>query len=271
VTDRGKPHDPTSLFEALLGDSGVPLAQPVPIDAELLAELSRRLRAGAPSIEELDPGDWIRLLAAYLDGGLDDDAKSRLETRIAASPEALQDLLAARAHLDATASHRKSAPSELVDAAIAAWSKASADAVRPADVIPFRAAGRDKRQGPAPPPSLPLVDSFQLLAAASGTEHQAILCRSQSGLWTLEIFVGTSELDASEGRGYLLLTVHPDHRASYEGLTARVFVTIDGEERVLAEATIRDGEVYADVSLRGLDLWTRDAVNVVFSHGQPTS
>jgi hypothetical protein len=65
--------------------------------------------------------------------------------------------------------------------------------------------------------------------------------------------------------------VHPDHRPSYEGLTARVFVMIGNEERVLAETTIRDGEIYTGVALRGLDLWTRDAVNVVFHHGEPAS
>jgi len=267
VTQGGKPQDPKALLELLLDGGAMPLARPVPIDAELLAELAARLRAGAPSLSELDAGDWVRLLAAYLDGGLEDEAKRQLESRLALSPAALQDLVAARAHLDATASHRKSAPSELVDAAISEWLKGRTDAVRPADVIPFRPASRPQ---PSRPPA-PLSDSFQLLAAASGGAHQAILCRSQSGIWTLEIFVGTSEADASEGRGYLLLTVHPDHRTTYEGLTARVFVTLDNDERVLAEATIRDGEVYADVSLRGLDLWTRDAVNVVFSHGQPAS
>ena len=258
MTERGKPQDLESLLETLLGDGAAP------VDPLLVAELAARLRADEP-VAAVEPGDWIALLSAYLDGGLDEDAKRKLEALLATSPAALQDLIAARAHLDDAAAHHASAPPDLVDAAAAAWTGGRADAPRPADVVPFRPAGRPARA------QVPLVDSFQLMAAASGADHQAILCRSQSGLWTLEIFVGTSAEDEREGRGYLLLTVHPDHRASYEGRTARVFVTVGGDERVLAEAAIRDGEIYTPVALRGLDLWTRDAVNVVFSPGAPAS
>ena len=109
-----------------------------------------------------------------------------------------------------------------------------------------------------------LSELFLLLAAASRTGDEAILCRSQSGLWTLEVFVGQSEEDRASERGSLLLTVHPDHQATYNGRTARIFVKRGNEEHVLAKETVRDGEVYAEISLSGLDLKGRDAVSVVF-------
>jgi hypothetical protein len=116
----------------------------------------------------------------------------------------------------------------------------------------------------------PLVERFVLLAAASKGAHQGLVCTSQSGLWTLEIFVGRSPHDQAAGRGQVLLNVHPDHRATYEGRTARIFVDTPEGERVLAEATVRNGELFADIVLTGLDLHQRDAINVVFSSGVPT-
>jgi len=116
----------------------------------------------------------------------------------------------------------------------------------------------------------PPAELFALRAAASPEEHQALVCTSRSGLWTLEIFVGQSPEDQAAGRGQLLLGVHPDHRPTYEGRTARIFIASDkgGDEdegeRVLAEAVVRNGELYADIMLTGLDLHRRDAVNVVF-------
>jgi hypothetical protein len=113
----------------------------------------------------------------------------------------------------------------------------------------------------------PLVERFVLLAAASKEAHQGLVCTSQSGLWTLEIFVGQSAQDQAAGRGQVLLSVHPDHRATYEGRTARIFVNAPEGERVLAEAPVRNGELCADIVLTGLDLHQRDAINVVFSAG----
>jgi hypothetical protein len=113
----------------------------------------------------------------------------------------------------------------------------------------------------------PLVERFVLLAAASKETHQGLVCTSQSGLWTLEIFVGQSPQDQAAGRGQVLLSVHPDHRATYEGRTARIFVNAPEGERVLAEATVRNGELCADIVLTGLDLHQRDAINVIFGSG----
>ena len=109
-----------------------------------------------------------------------------------------------------------------------------------------------------------LVERFSLLAASSEKNDQSLLCVSQSGLWTLEIFVGKTPEGHTAERGQVLLTVHPDHRATYEGRQARIFVDTPQGERVLAEAIVRDGELFADISLTGLDLHRRDAVNVVF-------
>lgn len=112
-------------------------------------------------------------------------------------------------------------------------------------------------------------ENFFLLAAASAEAHQGLHCTSQSGLWTLEIFVGKSPRDQADERGKVLLSVHPDHHATYEGRMARVFVTTPEGERVLAEAVVREGELCADISLAGLDLLKRDAVSVVFGSGGP--
>jgi hypothetical protein len=109
------------------------------------------------------------------------------------------------------------------------------------------------------------AERFFLLAAASEKSDQGLLCVSQSGLWTLEIFVGKAAPGQPTEHAQVLLSVHPDHRATYEGRRARIFVHADEGERVLAEAIVRDGELFADVSLAGLDLHQRDAVNVVFS------
>jgi hypothetical protein len=112
--------------------------------------------------------------------------------------------------------------------------------------------------------SAPPIERFELLAAASQKAHQGLLCTSQSGLWTLEVFVGQSAEDRTADRGQVLLSVHPDHRATYEGRMARIFVLTPEGERVLAEAIVRDGELCADIALAGLDLHLRDAVNVLF-------
>lgn len=269
MTEGDKPQAPKTLLETLLDSGGVPLARPVRIDTELSEELAARLRAGAPSLAALDPGDWVRLLAAYLDGSIDADAKRRLEDQLARSPAELSDLVAARAYLDAMASHRRSAPSELVDAAVAGWLDGDADLLLPADVVPFPPASLESGGGPPASSPAPLVELFHLSAAASSTDGQAILCRSESGRWALELIVGGSVEDAREQRAHLRLTVQPDHRATYEGLDARVLVTIGNAERVLAEATLRDGEIDTGISLRGLDLATHDVVTVVLTFGQP--
>jgi hypothetical protein len=188
----------------------------------------------------------------------------RFEALLAASPTVLQEMVSSFAYLDDIDSGRASAPADLVDAAIAVCREDRTAASLQADVIPFR---RDALNPSASAAGVaaPAFDSFQLLAAASGADHPAVLCRSQSGLWTIEVFVGTSEQDRETGQGSLLLKVHPDHRSTYEDRSARVFVKIGNEERVLADAPVRNGEVYASISLSGLDLWTRDAINVVFS------
>ena len=185
-----------------------------------------------------DPGEAISpaLLAAYLDGSLDDEQRADIQRRLAASPAEFHNAAAAVAHLESLAHDR--APNELVEAALGIAGNVTA----------FR-----------PRPSLP-AEKFLLLAAASETGSKAVLCRSQSGIWTLEIFVAADDKE----KGYLLLSVHPDHRETYEGRAAKVFTQTGNDERVLAEQAVRDGEIYAPISLAGLDLHARDAVNVMF-------
>ncbi len=268
----GPSGDLPSLLEAMLDRSGLPTQISADV-VRLAAELAARLPADAPGVPDAGTDDRIARLAAYLDGGLGESERAQVAAALVASPAALQDAIASLAHLDEVDRRDASAPPDLVDAVLATW---QGERAAPANVIPLRAESRAESRGEAEPTAgggetAPAFDSFQLLAAASGSDHHAVLCRSQSGLWTLEIFVGTSEPDRAAEQGYVLLTVHPDHRATYEGRTARVFVKVGNDERVLAEQTVRDGEIYAPVALAGLDLWTRDAVNVVFGPSQAAS
>lgn len=262
----------TTLFAAMLGEADRPNERVTPeLVLEFIAELSARSRAGEPNgRREAGTGERIGRLAAYLDSGIEESVRQQFEAQLAASPADIQEAIASLGYLDDVEGHRAPAPADLVDAAIAAWRAGRSSASPQADIVPLRRGDRHPekraRDGDAP-----IRESFQLLAAASGTDDQAVLCRSQSGLWTLEIFVGKSEQDQAAAQGYLLLTVDADHRATYEGRAARVFVMIGNEERVLAEAAVRDGEVYAPVSLAGLDLWARDAVNVVFGPDRDAS
>jgi hypothetical protein len=109
------------------------------------------------------------------------------------------------------------------------------------------------------------AEVFRLRAAAGKTPDNALLCRSESGVWTLEVFVEQSGLESGGDLASILLSVDADYRATYEGRRAKVFVTVGEGERVLVEADVRDGELYADVSLAGLDLHERDAISVVFA------
>lgn len=270
MTDTSKrSEDLAALFKAMLANAGAPSEHPAPVDlVQFTANLAARLRLDEPnSLPEIGASKRIAVLAAYLDGGLDEGESRQVEAVLAASPVEFQDAIACVAHLDEVASHRSSAPTDLVAAAIGSWKRGRSDAAPSADIVLLRARGFDPEPS-ARRQSDPIFDSFQLLAAASGTDHRAFLCRSQSGLWTIEVFIGKSEQDQRAEQGYLLLSVHPDHRATYEGRIARVFVTIGNEERVLAEKVVLDGEVYAAISLAGLDLWARDAINVVFASRQ---
>ena len=225
------------------------------VDPAIAAALAAEPDAPAGNAP-LAPGVAPATLAAHLDGALDAAAREALIAHLAASAPARRDAEAAIALLEAIAAPGAAAPAppDLLAAAIAAANDTANDTAAPAaDILPLR-------RRPAPPPA----ERFLLLAAASGQEGQPVLCRSQSGLWTLEIFLAAEPSARAEGRGELLLTVDPDHRATYEGRRARVFVTLAGEERVLAEAVVREGEVFAPVALAGLDLFTRDAVSVTF-------
>jgi hypothetical protein len=171
---------------------------------------------------------------------------AELSARLAQSDEAaaFEDQVAMAALCDAVEASSERLPADLMDAEIRRWNESCG-----ANVVPLSVRA-------APP-----TERFMLLAAASETGNKAVLCRSQSGIWTLEIFVAPDDAD----KGYLLLSVHPDHRATYEGRAARVFVKLGEDERVLAEEIVRKGEIYTAISLLGLDLHSRDAINVTFA------
>ncbi len=115
------------------------------------------------------------------------------------------------------------------------------------------------------PHAPPAPESFRLLAASSGPPDQAIVCRSESGLWTLRTFPGISAADRAAGRCSLLVTVNQEQAAVYEGLMLRAFVMIGGQERVIIEDVVKDGAVFAEISATGLDLRNRDPISVVFN------
>jgi len=180
---------------------------------------------------------------------------AELSARLAPSDEAaaFEERVATIALCDAVETGSERVPADLMDMEIRRWT----EGVPASSVVPFDARARSSVAPPA--------ESFMLLAAASETGNKAVLCRSQSGIWTLEVFSGQSPDDREAGRGVLLLSVHPEHQASYERRTGRVFVKLGENERVLAEEVVRKGEIYTAISLAGLDLHARDAINVTFA------
>ena len=176
---------------------------------------------------------------------------AELSARLAPSDEAaaFEERVATIALCDAVETGSERVPADLMDMEIRRWTEGAGAS----SVVAFNARARSS--------AAPLTESFMLLAAASETGNKAVLCRSQSGIWTLEVFVSPDDAN----KGYLLLSVHPDHRATYEGRTGRVFVKLGENERVLAEEVVRKGEIYTAISLAGLDLHARDAINVTFA------
>ena len=203
------------------------------------------------------PWPVLRLIS---DGGFDPDEQASFETLLAREPAEFLEVEAAHAFLDAVATNRLRAPTDILQGVLAGLPQHPSRA----DNVIAICQRPERTKGPVSGTPRPTSSETFLLLAAAGASDKAILCRSQSGLWTLEVFVGQSARDREAERGYLLLSVHADHRATYEGRIARIFVKNGDEERTLAEETVRDGEVYAEISLKGLELRTRDAVNATF-------
>src|SRR5271163_4989707 len=121
---------------------------------------------------------------------------AELSTRLAQSDDAaaFEDWVSTVALCDAVEAGSERVPADLMDAEIPRWNESG----NAATVVPLVARTRSD--------AAPLIERFMLLAAASETGNKAVLCRSQSGIWTLEIFVAPDDAD----KGYLLLSVHPD-------------------------------------------------------------
>ena len=213
--------------------------------ARLSAELSAALADREPQARAINTAE----LAAWVEGRLDpNEAASLLQqsdnlARVEAAADFLERLRADAGaqpdgQLNALRHHLK-----------------LGSGLGGANIIPLRR--------PLPIPA-PVVETVYLLAAAGQTDDSGVVCRSDSGVWELRSFSGRSLSDQESGRGDLLLTIHPDHAVAYEGRSVRVYVTILGVDRVLAEDTIRDGALFVPISLTGLKLRSRDAINVVF-------
>ena len=236
-------HDDNSDDRPDNGPDDVPMAFSPAITADLARVLSSLDEAAT---ETAGPAD----LAALIEGGLTADEADIVLAHAddRARVEAAADFLAE------VAARSGQPPASLMQAARDLLAPARPRAS--ADIVQLRASP------PAPAPvAANDVEVFQLLAAATRSDDASIVCRSQSGIWTLEVFVSPDDAN----KGYLLLSVHPDHRATYEGRTGRVFVKLGENERVLAEEVVRKGEIYTAISLAGLDLHARDAINVTFA------
>lgn len=108
-----------SLFQRVLDGDHVPAAPPHALEAVVLAE-GLRGNEDDDGIELADtPERSAALLAAYLDGGLDDEAQRDVYTRLSRSSAALHDAASADALLDAVAASKSAAPAALVAAALA--------------------------------------------------------------------------------------------------------------------------------------------------------
>jgi len=189
------------------------------------------------------------LLAAYLDGALSAEQAEPVVRLLARSTAARLENEAIIELLDQQLANVDSAPDDVVSAALNALE---------------RPRGATLLRPPTPVRAPPAPESFLPLAAASTGAQRPLYCRSQSGIWTLEVFIGESSQTDANRRGHLLLTVHAEHRTTYEGLLAKVYVGSGENARILAEELVRDGEVYAAFELNDLDFWTRDAVSVIF-------
>lgn len=106
-----------SLFDRLFGGTDGAGR----IDARHAAELAAGMEHGEPTNVELDddPERSTALLAAYLDGDLDDAVQQEVHMRLSQSPALLHEVASADAFLDAMASARVAAPAELVATIIA--------------------------------------------------------------------------------------------------------------------------------------------------------
>jgi hypothetical protein len=227
---------------------------PITLPPATAADLARVLHGlDDPTAPLAGPADLAALIEGRLTGAEADGVLGSADAR--ARAEAAADFMAE------VAARSDSPPASLMQAARELLAPAPP---RPsADIVQLRP-GAPVGAPVAAPVAANDIEVFQLMAAASKADDASIVCRSQSGIWTLEVFSGQSPEDRAAGNGVLLLSVHPEHQASYEGRTARVFVIDAGAERVLAEGRIEGGELYADIVLTGLDLRRRDAINVVF-------
>ena len=109
-----------SLFEQLLGDPEEFAKRPTVADAALAAaHLSATLDAVEPeSVPNAGAGDPIALVAGYLDGGIEDQERRKVEASLATSPAELHDAAASLSFLDDIAARTSAAPADLVDTAI---------------------------------------------------------------------------------------------------------------------------------------------------------
>lgn len=107
-----------SLFERLFGGDDAPTGRDC---AHPTADLTERLDDGRDGGGELadTPERSTALLAAYLDGGLDEAAQQEVAARLAGSPSAYHDAAGADAFLAAVAGAQLAAPADLVASTIA--------------------------------------------------------------------------------------------------------------------------------------------------------
>lgn len=242
-----------ALLQGLAAEPAEPPAgaSPRPECLESSAVLAAYVQSSeGPQPESPSVGAW----AAFLDGTLSSEEAASLVRYMAGSQGAWLELEAVRYLLEHPTEKLESAPEDVVQEACSALE---------------RARGVRVLRSHAPRRSLPAPESFLPLVASSHDERRPLCCRSQSGIWMIEVFIGDARQEPHVRCAHLLLTVQADHRTRYEGLTARVYVGSGENKRALAEQVVRNGEIFAEFELRDLDFWTRDAVSVVFEPAGP--
>lgn len=65
-------------------------------------------------------------------------------------------------------------------------------------------------------------------------------------------------------RGQILLCVLVDREGTFEKSAAKIFISTESGERLLAESIVRDSKLLANIETADVDLTRIDAIRIVF-------
>ncbi len=107
------------------------------------------------------------------------------------------------------------------------------------------------------------VEIFRLRAAASPSLAGGFSCISQSGMLRLD-FLAERNSGNPPQRGQILLCVLVDREGTFEKSAAKIFISTESGERLLAESIVRDSKLLANIEMTDVDLTRIDAIRIVF-------